>query len=56
MLKYIGDGTQLLGVPTRDLTDDEVKAFGLALLLSSGLYQEIEPPKKAEQKVSEVSK
>jgi hypothetical protein len=40
-LKYIGDGTQLGYVPTRDLTPDEVNEFGKAYLLRSGLYAEI---------------
>lgn len=42
-LKYIGDGTQLGQVPTRDLTSDEVKQYGRAWLLASGLFAEAEP-------------
>ena len=38
MLKYIGNGTALIGVPTRDLTAEEVKRFGKEILLESGLY------------------
>lgn len=37
MLKYIGNGS-LAGIPARDLTDDEVKQFGEAFLLATGLY------------------
>lgn len=40
-LKYIGSGGFVVGVPARDLTDDEVKLFGKARLLASGLYAEI---------------
>lgn len=36
-LRYLGGGS-LIGVPARDLTPDEVKEFGKARLLSSGLY------------------
>ena len=39
-LIYIGDGTALIGVPTRNLTDEEVKKFGKRFLLKSGLYAE----------------
>lgn len=52
MLKYIGHGAfipDLNGehVPARDLTDDEVKHFGEAALIKSGLYTKpkAEPPK-----------
>lgn len=43
-LKYVGDGTQLGNVPTRDLTPAEVAKFGKAWLLKSGLYVEPERP------------
>lgn len=39
-MKYIGDGTALEGVPARDLTTEEMKAFGKRMLLASGLYEE----------------
>ena len=52
MLKYIGDGDFLQGVPARDLNDAEVARFGgERALLASGLYQKpikrgkIKPPK-----------
>lgn len=38
-MKYIGDGTSLFGVPTRDLTDSEVLKYGKEKLLASGLYE-----------------
>ena len=39
MLKYIGNGNFLAGVPARDLTDEEAQACGgKAALLASGLY------------------
>lgn len=37
-MKYVGDGTCLVGVPARDLTKEEVLQFGAANLLASGLY------------------
>jgi hypothetical protein len=46
MLKYSGDGF-LVGVPARDLTDEEVKAAGgEKRLLASGLYVKPEAPKE----------
>jgi hypothetical protein len=41
MLKYVGNGS-LADIPARDLTDDEVKQFGEAFLLSTGLYVKVE--------------
>jgi len=41
MLKYIGNAS-LADIPARDLTDDEVKQFGEAFLLSTGLYVKVE--------------
>jgi hypothetical protein len=39
MLKYIGDGSSIVGIPARDLTDAEVEeAGGEEMLLASGLY------------------
>lgn len=50
-LKYIGGG-YFVGVPARDLTDEEAQRFGRAQLLRSGLYAEIkaDKPKAAENK------
>lgn len=39
MLKYIGEGAYLQGVPARDLTDAEASEFGgEEALAASGLY------------------
>jgi hypothetical protein len=54
-LKYVGDGSFLPGFPVRDLSESEVKLFGLDALLASGLYEEIkEEPDKAPVKKLEV--
>ena len=49
-LNYIGNGRYLGGVPARDLTKAEIDDLKLrgkdrALLLRSGLYEELTPPK-----------
>lgn len=44
-LKYLGGGF-LVGVPTCDLTDEQVQIYGKKWLLASGLYKEIKPPKE----------
>ena len=45
-LKYIGNGAAFVGVPARDLTEDEVKIlsaeFDIDKLISSGLYKKEE--------------
>ncbi|MCP4010012.1 MAG: hypothetical protein GY726_10930 [Proteobacteria bacterium] len=51
MWKYIGKGSALLGVPARDLTDNEVKEHGTKFIERSGLYKKIS--KKAKKKVAE---
>jgi len=38
MLKWAGVNGWIDGVPARDLTDEEVKKYGLKRLLDSGLY------------------
>ena len=45
MLKYIGAGAYLPGIPARDLTADEVEAIGLTVaeLVGSGLYESPHP-------------
>lgn len=54
VLRYIGKGTHLHGVPARDLYREELKYYDIPALLLSGLYVEVkEPPKKAD-KVEEV--
>ena len=43
MLKYTGKGF-LIGVPSRDLTDEEVDKYGgEAALIASGLYEKTQP-------------
>lgn len=48
MLRYIGDGRALAGVPARDLTDAEVVEHGEEFLLSltPPLYERDRPAKK----------
>lgn len=49
-LKYIGKGGFVSGVPARDLTPDEVEKLGKGLLLATGLYEEVKPPKVTSKK------
>ena len=53
MYKYIGDGAALIGVPARDLTDEEAKQYGERELVKSGLYrkekEKIVKPKKDDE-------
>lgn len=43
MLKYIGNGASIIGIPARDLTDDEVKEHGgVVVLVKTGLYERVE--------------
>jgi len=50
MLIYNGKGF-LVGIPARDLTDEEVKQFGgEKKLLKSGLYEKEAPQKAPKQK------
>ncbi len=39
MLKYVGRGASLPGVPARDLSDEEVKQYDEKFLLRTGLYE-----------------
>lgn len=57
ILKYIGDGSALRGVPARDLTENDIMKLTLhnvESLASSSLYKRVEPAprKKEEIKVS----
>lgn len=49
MLKYIGDGSALPGLPARDVSEAEILASGYTLkeILASGLYQSIDAGKPA---------
>lgn len=43
MLKYIGNGSFIIDIPARDLTDDEVKLYGgVVALVKTGLYEKVE--------------
>jgi hypothetical protein len=58
MLKYKGGG-YLVGIPARNLTDEEVKKYGKRRLIESGLYIEdvpkYEPRKKFKRSETEAS-
>ena len=50
MWKYLGSGF-VMGIPARDLTDEEVEKFGLKRIRATGLYQRIkEKPVEKETK------
>jgi hypothetical protein len=54
MLNYIGNGEHKVGIPARDLNDEEVAEFGgEELLLATGLYAK---PARISKKVSTSSK
>lgn len=40
-MRYVGNGF-LVGIPSRDLSAEEVDRFGLEMLLGTGLYELIE--------------
>lgn len=43
MLKYVGKGSFLPGIPARDLNDEEVSKYGgKRELIATGLYAEVE--------------
>ena len=48
MLRYIGKGF-IVGIPARNLTDEEVSQFNKRRLLESGLYVEVRERKKKSQ-------
>jgi hypothetical protein len=50
MLIYTGPG-YVVGVPARNLTDEEVERYGKDYLLTLGIYKEPAKPKAAENKV-----
>lgn len=56
-LKYIGNGGAIIGIPARDLTEEEVKTiekeFDVSWLIKTGLYkaeEEIAPKRTKTQK------
>lgn len=54
MLRYIGKAF-IVGVPARDLTDEELTRFNKRRLLDSGLYIEVRE-KKVKKKYQETEK
>ena len=42
-VKYKGNGAFILGIPAKDLTDEEIKGLGVnqSWLLETGIYEEI---------------
>ena len=51
MLIYTGKGAHLVGVPARDLTDEDVKELSLneAELIKSGIYEKPKAPPKTKE-------
>lgn len=54
-LKYVGNGDWLLGVPARDLTEQEVEVLGKTELVASGLYEEYPKPPRKRKPTSDKS-
>lgn len=52
MVKYIGKAF-IVGIPARDLTDEEAAQFGKKFLLDSGLYAEDAPVRKSKKNLIE---
>ena len=50
-LHYIGNGSFIPHIPSRDLSAEEVKRFGKERLLGSKLYEEFKPSKPRRVKV-----
>ena len=48
MLKYVGDGRFLIGIPARDLSDEEVKSLEISErgLVKTGLYKAMKSKKE----------
>jgi hypothetical protein len=53
MLKYVGNGRFLPGIPARDLTDEEAAQFNEKDLLKSGLYEKEKKAKEPKQEKKE---
>ena len=45
-LRYVGHGDFIVNVPSRDLTVDEARKYGVKRLLESGLYKDLYPKRK----------
>lgn len=55
VLRYVGDGAFIAGIPARDLDEDDIKALrgsgiGPGTLVERGLYAEVGGDKKADDK------
>lgn len=58
MLRYIGNGKFVRGVPARDLSENEAIYYGAKRLIESGLYERVrekkeKPVEEAEHKEGE---
>ena len=42
-MRYVGNGNAMIGIPARDLTQEEVNKYGETVLLYSGLYVKVPP-------------
>ena len=64
MLKYIGDGRHITGIPAQDLTDEEItrlagvfdssEADFIALLIERGLYSQPKTTPKMKQTTKNI--
>lgn len=50
-MKYVGNGAFLVGVPSHDLTAEQVKLYGHDWLLASGLYVDKRKPRSTKPKI-----
>lgn len=46
MWKYIGKGSFALGIPAKDLSEDEADQIGVERLIACGLYEHVEEKAK----------
>ena len=53
MYKYAGNGSYIVGIPARDLTNKEAEQYGINRLVASGLY---EAPKRSRRKPKDDDK
>jgi len=64
LLKYVGEGEFLMGVPARDLTPQDIATLEATLaykdltkfLVNSGLYEEVKPKAATAKAAGEVSR
>lgn len=48
--KYIGDGSWIPGIPTRDISSDELSKEQLQVVKDSPMYQEVKSSKSSKTK------